>query len=171
IYRSFKRPEGFETDRGTETGLGDMSVIGRYLVYHEQTENKTTLWNVFAGLKFPTGDSDRISEELNEVEIPGAPESGIHGHDLTLGSGSYDGILGSTLYLRRHRFYFTAGVQYNLRTEGSFGYQFADDLTWSGGPGMLVVLSEEFTLSVQANVSGEHKDRDTFRGETAGDTG
>ena len=43
-------------------------------------------------LKFPTGDSSRLEEEFHEVEIPGAPENAIHGHDLTLGTGSYDGI-------------------------------------------------------------------------------
>src|ERR1041385_2713771 len=33
IYRSFKRPEGFEIDRGTESGIGDLSLIAKYLVH------------------------------------------------------------------------------------------------------------------------------------------
>jgi hypothetical protein len=171
VHRSFKRPEGFETDRGTESGIGDVSLIGRFLAYHRESESVTTFWNVFGGIKFPTGDSGRLREELNEVEVPGAPESGIHGHDLTLGSGSFDGIVGTSLYARRNRAFVSATMQYTIRTEGDFGYEFANDLTWSGGPGVILVLQERFTLSLQANVSGETKPRDTFQGETAEDTG
>jgi hypothetical protein len=172
IYRSFKRPEGFTIQHGTESGLGDVSLTGSYLIVRELSKDESTLlWSVIGGVKFPTGSTDRLKEEFNEVEIPGAPESGIHGHDLTLGSGSYDGIVGSTVYYRWKRFFFGASVQYAIRTEGAFDYHFANDLTWSGGPGALLFLSEEFTLSLQANVSGETKGRDTFQGELAEDTG
>jgi hypothetical protein len=40
-----------------------------------------------------------------------------------------------------------AGVQYAIRTEGDFEYQFADDLTWSGGPGAFLALNEQYTFS------------------------
>src|SRR4051794_3392818 len=33
IYRSFSRPEGFTIDRGTELGLGDVSLSGQYVLY------------------------------------------------------------------------------------------------------------------------------------------
>src|SRR5262245_30961592 len=33
IYRSFKRPEGFEIDRGTVSGIGDVSLIGHFQPY------------------------------------------------------------------------------------------------------------------------------------------
>ena len=36
---------------------------------------------------------------------------------------------------------------------------------------MLVLLHDNYTLSLQANVSGETKGRDDFNGETAEDTG
>jgi hypothetical protein len=61
---------------------------------------------LLTGIKFPTGDSSRLEEEFEEVEIPGAPESGIHGHDLTLGTGSYDGIFGEETSLRYKNFFF-----------------------------------------------------------------
>jgi hypothetical protein len=171
IYRSFKRPEGFTMNHGTESGLGDVSLVGKFIAYQHQTEDATLSCNLLGGVKFPTGSSRRIKEEVTEVEIPGAPESGIHGHDLTLGSGSFDGIIGASVYARQKRAFFSASAQYNIRSEGDFHYQFADDLSWSGGPGALLVLSEEFTLALQANVSGETKARDTFRGAKADDTG
>jgi hypothetical protein len=38
--------------------------------------------------KFPSVDRSRFKAECHEIEIEGAPESGIHEHDLTLGTGS-----------------------------------------------------------------------------------
>ena len=111
IYRSFERPEGFAIDRGTESGLGDISLLGKFVVFHKENGGATALKFddpknphlearepdltvsalLLGGVKFPTGGTSRLKEEFNEVEVPGAPESGIHGHDLTLGTGSYDG--------------------------------------------------------------------------------
>jgi len=171
VYRSFKRPEGFEIDRGSESGIGDVSLLGHFQAYRRETKQFTFSWNLMGGVKFPTGDTDRIKEEFNEVEVPGAPESGIHGHDLTLGSGSYDGVVGTGLFLRSHRFFLTASAQYAIRTKGDFDYHFADDLTWAGGPGLFLILKDEYTLALQLNVTGEYKGRDTFQGEKAEDTG
>ena len=66
--------------------------------------------NVLAGVKFPTGDTDRIRDEAEQSEIydalltAGTPHdplgrslSGVHQHDLSPGSGSFDGIFGLTL--------------------------------------------------------------------------
>lgn len=171
IYRSFKRPEGFAIDRGTESGLGDMSVVGNVRLYERLTEDTTVLVGMLAGLKFPTGSSDRIKEELNEIVVPGAPESGIHGHDLALGSGSYDGIVGASALARWKRLFAFANVQYAIRSAGDFDYRYANDLAWSGGPGMYLWLEHEATVTLQLNVSGETKGRDTFEGANAEDTG
>jgi hypothetical protein len=172
IYRSFRRAEDGGLEQGTEAGLGDVSLLGHAQVFSIEKRHWTLSINVLAGVKFPTGDTDRLREETNEEEpVPGELESGVHGHDLTLGSGSYDGIFGAGVYGRWHRGFFSGSIQYALRTRGDFGYEFADDLTWSGGPGMLLLLHDRYTLSLQANISGEHKEQDNFRGETAEDTG
>ena len=171
IYRSFKRPEGFAIDRGTESGLGDVSLIGTFTPVRWEKMNHTFAWRLIGGVKLPTGDSRRIGEELTEVEIPGAPESGIHGHDLTLGSGSVDGIVGTGIFARQKRMFFTANGQYSIRSQGDFNYRFANDMTWSGGPGVYVLLDDDYTLSLQAVISGEHKRLDSFQGAPADDTG
>ena len=171
IYREFKRPEGFATDRGTESGLGDVSLLANFTPVRLEHMHSTFNWSVFGGVKFPTGDSDRIKEEFNEVEVPGAPESGIHGHDLALGSGSYDGVMGTALYARYRRGFFNASMSYSIRSEGDFRYRYANDLTWSGGPGAFLILKEDWTTSLQFVVSGEDKGLDNFRGMRADDTG
>ncbi len=171
IHRAFKRPEGFATDRGHESGIGDMSLLGVFTPVRIEHMHTTFNWSAFGGVKFPTGDSDRLKEEFSEVEIPGAPESGVHGHDLALGSGSYDGIVGTAVYARYQRAFFRGSMQYSIRSCGDFGYQYANDLMWSGGPGVFMVLNEDWTASLQFLVSGEDKDLDEFRGENAEDTG
>lgn len=171
IYRSFERPEGFATDRGTESGLGDVLLLGHVQLLRRESVDGSFVWNALGGVKMPTGSSTRIAEELDETEVPGAPESGIHGHDLTLGSGSWDGVVGTSLFARWRLAIFRGALQYNLRTRGDYDYRFADDLTWSGGPGALLLLHDNYSLSLLANVSGEHKGTDDLNGETAADTG
>jgi hypothetical protein len=171
IYREFKRPEGFAIDRGAESGIGDVSLIAHWQAVRYEKMNQTFTWTILGGVKLPTGDAGRIAEELDEVEVPGAPESGIHGHDLALGSGSVDGLIGTTVFARCHRMFFSANAQYSIRSTGDFDYRYADDLTWAGGPGYLLFFDEGHTLALQFIVSGETKERDTFQGERADDTG
>jgi hypothetical protein len=190
IDREFKRPEGFAIDRGTESGIGDISLLLKSVVFryhsagrrdfnpdpknpvaieHEPDFTFSTL--LLTGLKFPTGDTSRIKEEFNEVEIPGAPPSGIHGHDLTLGTGSYDGIFGGEASLRYRNFFGEASIQFTLRGDGAHQYHFANDLGWNGGPGYYFVRDRRTVLGLQFNISGECKDVDRFRGKAADDTG
>jgi hypothetical protein len=61
-------------------------------------------------------------------------------------------------------------MQYAIRTEGDYGYQFANDWAWFGGPGVYLLLGNEHTLSVQAVVSGETKGQDTVNGMATDDT-
>jgi hypothetical protein len=191
IYRSFERPEGFAIDRGTESGLGDISLLGKFVLFHttggehqslkfEDPKNPhfekhdpdfTASALLLGGIKFPTGATSRLKEEFNEVEVPGAPESGIHGHDLTLGTGSYDGIIGGQISARYKAFFFLADAQFTLRGDGAHQYHFANDLSWSGGPGFYFVRTRETIIGLQCACSGEHKDTDRFRGQTAEDTG
>jgi len=172
IHRSFQRAAGSGLDRGSETGLGDVSLTGHLQAYRHETKNATVAWNLLGGVKFPTGSTTRLEEELNETEpVEGEIASGIHGHDLTLGSGSFDGIVGTSVFARYKRTFVGASAQYAIRTKGDFDYQFANDLTWSGGPGVLLILKDHYTLSLQANVSGETKGKDDFNGGKADDTG
>ncbi|MGH8100002.1 MAG: hypothetical protein ACREIW_01795 [Chthoniobacterales bacterium] len=190
IYRDFKRPEGFAIDRGNIAGLGDVSLLLKTVAFHYTSggrrsfefqgknpvaidhEPDFTASAVFlTGLKFPTGATGRLKEEFHEVEIPGAPESGIHGHDLTLGTGSYDGIFGEQTSMRYKSLFFEGDIQFTLRGDGAHQYHFANDLTWAGGPGYYVIRRPDTIAGLQFDVAGEHKDVDRFRGKPADDTG
>lgn len=191
IYRSFERPEGFTIDRGTESGLGDISLLAKYVLFHTNAgEHQSLSFDdpknphfekhdpdftasalVIGGVKFPTGGTSRLKEEFNEVEVPGAPESGIHGHDLTLGTGSYDAIIGGQTSLRYKAFFFQADAQFTVRGDGAHQYDFANDLSWTAGPGYYFVRNRQTTVGLEFACSGEHKGTDRFRGQVAEDTG
>jgi len=176
IHRSFQRADDSGgVEHGSESGIGDVSLVANLLAYRKATKQFTFAWTLHGGVKFPTGSSDRLQEEVDELTAPppppGAQESGIHGHDLALGSGAVDGIVGTGLFARRHRLFFAANAQYAIRTKGDFDYQYANDLTWWGGPGVFLALAESYTVALQLSVSGETKGRDTFQGMKADDTG
>lgn len=190
IYREFKRPEGFEIDRGTVSGIGDLSLSLKTVLFHYSSPGRRTFEFVeknpiaiehepdftisallLTGLKFPTGATSRLKEEFNELEIPGVPESGIHGHDLALGTGSYDGIFGQQTSVRYKNLFFEGSAQFTLRGDGAHEYHFANDFTWNGGPGYYLLRRRDTIAGFQFVISGEHKDVDRFRGKKAEDTG
>jgi len=199
IARQFRRLDhDGNIEHGNEDGFGDMSLIGHYLVWSDVRETTVFSFNVLGGLKFPTGNPDRLGDELAEQEeveaeaalrtaarrirprhtgphpAPGggpAVVSGVHGHDLALGSGSWDGVIGASVFWSWQRFFVTAATQFAIRSEGAFDYQFADDLTWLGGPGVYALLEHNYSLGLQAVLSGETKGKDTQQGVRLDDTG
>ena len=58
-----------------------------------------------------------------------------------------------------------------MRGDGVHQYNFADDLSWGGGPGYYFVRSRKVIVGVQFVCSGEHRDVDRFRGKAVDDTG
>jgi hypothetical protein len=154
IYRSY----GSDTTHGTVSGIGDASLLGTYTPYRKMTEDFTFTCALLGGVKFPTGDSALLNTPDSAL-----PE-GIAGHDLALGSGSYDGLIGTGVFGRWRRWFGTASLQYSIRSEGDFEHRYANDLVWFGGPGAYLALTHSYTLSLQAIVSGETKGKDTFGG-------
>lgn len=169
IYRSYQRPRGAVIDRGTESGIGDVSLIGNFVVYQKLEDDFTFNWTALGGIKFPTGNSLRLNQP-DVPSVPPLPDSGIGGHDLALGSGSFDGVIGTGIFTQWKKLFVTASLQYAIRTEGDYGHQYANDLTWSGGPGVYLALKRKYTVALQAVVSGETKGKDTANGAPDGDS-
>ena len=177
IHRSYQRTtDTFGViENGSVSGLGDLALVANWSPYHHRIKNGVVRWTLLGGVKLPTGSTARLQEEVDELSAAPivAPnvESAVHGHDLTLGSGSVDAILGTGFFASWNRLYFAAGAQYAWRGWGDYGYRFANDLSWSGGPGVFLVMQEDvMTVSLQANISGEYKPRDTFNGGKLADT-
>jgi hypothetical protein len=193
IYNTFRRFDirypriglpAFETEEGSEFGLGDMALIGRASVFQKSAMTYGVLVNLLAGVKFPTGDASRIKDEVEQSRIfnsllpPGTPHdplghsgAGVHQHTLALGSGSYDGVFGLTINSRWKRFFFNSQFQYYLRTKGESDFQFGDEIIVSGGPGAYVILLDDWTLSLQLNGVYESEGRDELLGQKSDLTG
>jgi hypothetical protein len=169
ITRQFERVVDGHRTRGNLAGPGDLTLLGHALVHSIVTETSIFNFTLLAGLELPTGDPAHLAEELPELEAgharaisahhttdPGDgsgaggdahhDESGVHGHDLTLGSGSVDGLVGGELYWSYRRVFLTGGLSYSIRGEGAFQYQFANDLTWDAGPGVYLLLDHAYSL-------------------------
>jgi len=192
IYRSFQRQRGFGIDSGHVSGIGDITLTANAIVlkkealFHElpggfSKDGKTALSpqsgepdfsatiNITAGIKLPTGDTSRLKENyLPEVE--GAPESGIGPHDLTLGTGSLDGIFGIQAEVRYKEVFFQADAHYSWRDAGADQYRFANDFAASAGPGIYLYRKGDRSLGLQCLVAFETKGYDTFQGMADADS-
>jgi len=159
-------------ESGSVFGLGDLALVGRWTLLQKNTMKRSAIINLLAGVKFPTGDTSRLDDEVNSAkgDLNHLAIGGIHQHDLTLGSGSYDGVFGLTSNLRWTRWFLNNQFQYYLRSEGH-SYQFGDLIIISGGPGVFVPLGEESTFSLQANAFYESSSHDKILGRTFQQTG
>ena len=191
IARTFRRVENGAIENGTESGFGDISLIGSWTALRMERGDFRITARVNAGIKLPTGDSSRLREEgehehgheeaeehhdedgeehgeehHEEEELP----SGVHGHDLALGTGSLDGVFGADVSCQWKRAFFEAGLQYTLRGDGLHSYDFADDLLWHAGGGFVVLQSEGWNAALGVRFSGETKSEDEFRGARLDDT-
>src|SRR6267142_2426782 len=147
------------TERGSEFGLGDIALIGRATVLRVSNMRYGLVVNLLGGVKFPTGDANRIKDEVDQSLLfqsflpPGTPHdplghsiASIHQHQVALGSGSYDGVFGLALNSRYDRYFFNAQFQYYLRTHGESDFKFGDEIIISGGPGAFLILEKSYTF-------------------------
>ena len=168
IYRGYRRIENGHATDGNVGGLGDIVLLSDLLAYSTVSEQGLFRFTLLGGLKLPTGDSSRLAEEQDEDHASHA--NAVHGHDLALGSGSVDGLVGGDLFLSWRRAFVSGFLQYAVRGEGSFDYRYANDLTFAFGPGAWLLLGHRGSLALQAVASGETKGNDTSAGEPATDT-
>lgn len=199
IYRDFRRSTADGVAHGNEVGIGDLSLLASWAAYVRNDEDSIVRLTLRGGVKFPTGSSSRLREELeepldpNDVRDrlnenmgykrlglpvsrpqahlgPGGPVSGIHGHDLALGTGSTDFIVGGDVLWTWKRAILTADLQYVVRTEGSYDYRYANELTASINPGVFALLTHRHSIVLQFASTYEHKGKDDLAGATMDDT-
>lgn len=187
--------------KGNTSGFGDVALIGILRPWSRVTENSVLRFTLIGGLKMPSGDPQRLSEEQalrRQVEaeavptasarvhsaasripgrvvsahhIPAGSPSGINGHDLALGSGSIDGIVGGSAFASWKRLFTTWSVQHAIRMEGAYRYQYGDETNWFVGAGVFLLLDHQYTLAAQMVNSGKHQGTDTIEGKSTAPDG
>lgn len=158
-----------ETESGSAAGLGDVALLLHYRAAERRDAEGSAVWSLFAGVELPTGSTDELQEEAehhHEHDSTDASAPAVGGHDLALGSGSVDGLLGTSGFWSRGRLFAEGSVQYAWRQEGDFDYRFGDELTWTLEAGGFVALGHRGALALAAQLSGEEKDEDALAGET-----
>ncbi len=171
IIRSFDEVKNYRSSSETDAGIGDVSIIAQYAKRFSLGNEFNLSSSLYAGLKLPTGDTGSIGELATTDSSVEAdkhhPITGIAGAGrvLTFGSGSFDFPIGGSINLSKDRFLLPMGIQYTIRTKGSYDYQFDNDLFWYVNPGYFVLLEDGYSLSVNAFLSGENKGADEIDGQ------
>jgi hypothetical protein len=174
IVRTYRRPDHAEIETGRVDGLGDATLSAHYRLWeHTAARGDAFTFDVLGGIKFATGDDDLLGETVGHHHHHHAnyPDSGIHAHDLALGSGSTDYLIGADAGWTRGRLFARASIQYKIRRPGAFDYRYANETSWEIGAGGHLVLTHERTLAVQAMLSEDRKGLDELAGEPQVDTG
>lgn len=173
VHRSYRLYNLAGAREGRVSGLGDISLIGRYTPFSTESANFSARVNLLAGVKLPSGDARYVRESVEQEVFfdsffpsdHGHAISGVHLHDLALGSGSVDGVFGVTGQARWKRVFVSGEAQYYLRTKGESDFEFGDTFMLSGGPGMYLFLRDSFTLNLQALTVYDTMGRSKYFGE------
>ncbi len=176
--------------KGEVSGFGDVSLLGVVRPWSRVSEHSVIRFTLLGGLKLPSGDPGKLVEEQKlrrEAEaaatpaattaapvrrvasahhIPEGSPSGINGHDLALGSGSIDGIVGGSFFGSWNRLFATVAVQHAIRSEGAYRYQYGDETNWFVSLGAYALLDPDYTLALQVVTSGKHQGTDTLEGRS-----
>lgn len=150
---------GWHADKGEQTGLGDIAVLGRYTFFKTHTIDTTTSFAGLAGVKFPTGMTDGKTDDGMEY---------LDAH-LQLGTGSTDFLIGLSLAHAIQRFSLSANLLGAITTEGKAGnakHQFGNmlnyDLTarYRVYPGVISPSGQQLfiALGVNGEIRGKEKE-------------
>lgn len=182
LYRRFDEVKDHNTISNSDSGLGDISIVGNYNFLDYKSGDFKFSSDALIGIKIPTGDTGALSEFTEKEEDEGHhdkeeshhksirlkhhPISSVSGgRVLSLGTGSYDYIFGMNFIARYNRYLSVNNIQYTYRTEGDFNYRFADDLLWSSGAGYYLYLDHSFNCAGLITISGESKAKDKQDGQ------
>lgn len=199
IRREYRRGVANAIESGHETGIGDLSLLASYTAFARTQESGVFRLTALGGVKLPSGSAARLREDLPKPLDPndvrdrlnenfglgrarfasvqqahlgpdGASLSGIHGHDLSLGTGSTDPVVGGQLLWTWRRVVLASQAQAVIRTKGRHGYEYADELTASVHPGVFALLDHRQSLVVHLASTFEAKGKDRLGGRIVPDT-
>jgi hypothetical protein len=152
---------------GEATGLGDVSVLGRYTLFARHTLDTTTLLAGVAGIKFPTGSTSQHSDQGEYLDS-----------HLQLGTGSTDPLLGLSATHVLGRYTLSANLLAAFPGKGEtgdtshkFGTSVNYDVTgkYRLSPSVIGASSIEWFASL--GVNGEYRQHEKLAGEKLDDTG
>ena len=115
ISRTLTLDDPAGPDRVSEEGWGDAALVAKWRYLRLDDVGRATNFAVLAGLELPTGDTDL------SVDDPTV------GHDLQVGSGSWDPSIGTAVTHEPGRWRFNAAVLYQWKGEGTRNFKEGDE--------------------------------------------
>ncbi len=152
---------------GVELPTGDAHLLGEEAIPHHADPSDEDDGDSHGDEEFDSHDDDGMSHHSLKhggMDHESGAVNAIHGHDLALGSGSWDFPLGTGLIAQRGKYVAQADAQYTIRTEGAYSYQYANDWVWSTSVGRYLLLTDDSQVSLRARLSGQYKGKDTGQG-------
>lgn len=162
VDRSLDITEGGTRRSRSASGLGDISLFGRYTVFRRDWPGRTLRVAAFAGLELPTGDDDE-TDSLGRLPPSVQP-----------GSGSWDPFGGVVVSYQTLDFEVDAQASYRANTkandfefgdvarlDGSLQYRLWPRELGSGVPGFLYGVLEANLIHRDENRTGGTNDLDS----------
>lgn len=158
------------TENGTrrkrgDSGLGDITLLGKYRIYTKDYPGKTSRLSILGGIKLATGEDDK---EDSFGRLP---------QNLQLGSGSFDPIIGAAYTWQTLGYEIDIDSTYKFNTEGANDFEFGDLLKYNIGYQRRIwpfELPEEgiySQLNIVAELNGQYQAKNKSSGTKDADSG
>ena len=162
VYGGLKLPTGDSNELKPQTGHthGDTPAAEDH---HSDGDEHGRPSHAHGGVDHGVGgeeDGDHDDDDHDNL----AAANVIHGHDIALGSGSIDFLVGTSVYFRSDRFVNRIFTQYFFRNEGAYDYTYGNDVTWSINPGYVLWAEDAGSIELGMNFWGEYKGYDVQDG-------
>lgn len=165
VIKELKSTEsGSRRERG-DSGLGDITLLGKYRIYTRDYPGKTSRLSILCGIKVPTGEDD---EEDSFGRLP---------QGLQLGSGSFDPFAGVAYTWQTIDHEIDGDLSYKFNTEGANDFKFGDLLKYNIAYQKRVwpfELPEEglySQLNLVLELNGQYQERNKLSGVKVPDSG
>jgi hypothetical protein len=152
---------------GGATGIGDLSLLGRYTLMSRHTLDASTIVAGVLGIKLPTGNTDRYGDTGEFLDA-----------HLQLGTGSTDLLVGVSMNHAVGRYAVSANLLASIAGKGEAGdmkHQFGDSINYDVTARYR--LSPEVSgesanaLHVSLGINGEYRGKEKLDGATVSDSG
>jgi len=118
IYRRQRTNSGSDRITRKTSGLGDITLLGKYRIYTKDSPGATSRLSLLGGLELPTGrsgDSDSVGKLVRTFQT---------------GSGSWDPILGASFSNQTLNYEWDYNLTYQFNTE-AHNFEFGDILKYT----------------------------------------
>lgn len=147
---------------GSAFSISDLTLMGRYTFFRRHHFQQSTLLAFQAGVKIPTGATDRRDDVGDFLDAHIQP-----------GTGSWNFLLGLSFNYVKNRFGLSSNLLYSINTTGEAGsddYRFGN---WLNGDitARYPILAGKRNLFLSLGLNGEIRGQEEINGQTLSNTG